>query len=89
MPDGQLVALLVKGDFAAYGQLIRRHQLLINKLGFVLTGDRKRASELVVATLMVLWTEREKVKDTIPFPCYLLELIVRLHKRNPPYLSDN
>jgi DNA-directed RNA polymerase specialized sigma24 family protein len=88
-PDEELVSSLIKGDFGAYGRLIRRHQVLVNKLAFVLTGDRKRAGELALAALMVLWTERDKIKDTIPFHCYLLELIVRLHKRRPPYLSDN
>ena len=87
--DECLVALLLEGDFGAYGRLIRRHQLLVNKLAFALTRDRKRAGELAIAVLMVLWIERAQVKDTIPLPCYLLELIIRLHKREPPYLSDN
>ncbi|HTJ14432.1 MAG TPA: hypothetical protein VL547_20480 [Dinghuibacter sp.] len=87
--DEHLVALIMAGDFSAYGRLIRRHQVLVNKLAFVLTNDRKRTGELAIATLMILWTERDKIDDSIPFSNYLLELIIRLSKRNPPYLSDN
>jgi DNA-directed RNA polymerase specialized sigma24 family protein len=88
-PDERLVALLIGGDFGAYGHLIRRHQLLVNRLAFALTKDRKKAGELAMAVLMALWTERGKVKHDMPFDHYLLQLVIRLHKREPPYLSDN
>jgi DNA-directed RNA polymerase specialized sigma24 family protein len=87
--DEHLVALLIGGDFGAYGRLIRRHQFLVNRLAFALTKDRKRAGELAMAALISLWTERGKVKADIPLNRYLLELVIRLHKREPPYLSDN
>ena len=88
-PDERLIALLIGGDFGAYGRLIRRHQLLVNGLALALTKDRKKAGELAIAVLMALWTEREKVTRDIPFNHYLLQLVIRLHKREPPYLSDN
>lgn len=87
--DSHLVALVMAGDFSAYGRLIRRHQVLVNRLAFAVTNDRRRTGELAIAALMILWTERDKINDTIPFSNYLLELIIRLNKRNPPYLSDN
>lgn len=87
--DSHLVALVTAGDFSAYGRLIRRHQVLVNRLAFAVTKDRRRTGELAIAALMVLWTERDKIDNAIPFSNYLLELIIRLSKRNPPYLSDN
>lgn len=87
--DFHLVALVKAGDFSAYGRLIRRHQVLVNRLAYAVTKDRRRTGELAIAALMILWTERNKINDKIPFSNYLLELIIRLSKRNPPYLSDN
>jgi hypothetical protein len=88
-PDEQLVALVAAGDFGAYGRLIRRHQVFVNGMAFTLTNDRKRAGELAIAVLLLLWNERDKLNSATPIPNYLLELIIRLSKRDPPYLSDN
>ena len=88
-PDEHLLVLITTGDFGAYGRLIRRHQLFVNRLAFAFTRDRKRAGELAIAVLMLLWTERDKIDPAISLPSYLLELIMRLYKRDPPYLSDN
>jgi len=87
-PDEQLVARLSGGDFMAYGRLIRKHQVLVNGLAFGLTKDRQKANQLAVVVLMALWTERKEMKDPIPLTGYLLGLMIRLHKRGFPYLSD-
>ena len=87
--DEQLVYMMTGGDFLAYGRLIRRHQLLVNRVAFALTQDQEKSGELAMATLITLWVEREKGRHSFPFPHYLMRLMIRLHKRGFPYLSDN
>ena len=87
--DEQLVTWMVQGDFLAYGRLIRRHQLLVNRLAYALTQDREKAGELAIATLITLWVEREKAQHVLPLPHYLMRLMIRLRKSGHSYLSDN
>ncbi len=54
-PDAELVLLAQKGDHAAYGALVRRHQDRIFRHLLNLTGSREEALELAQETFIKAW----------------------------------
>lgn len=63
MDDARLVESSIRGDRAAFGQIVTRHQSLICGLAYSLCGSLARSEELAQETFVTAWKQLEKLKD--------------------------
>jgi len=79
-PDGELVALARRGDRAAFGRLLRRHQRRVFALGLRWFRNADDADDLVQETFIRVWRSLERFDPDRPFVPWLMTIAVNRAK---------
>src|SRR5690606_17444833 len=69
--DGELVALLRKGDAVAYTEIYSRYNRLLYLFAFRRLGDREEVKDIVHEVFLSLWQNRERVNIAYTLGTYL------------------
>jgi RNA polymerase sigma factor (sigma-70 family) len=88
--DAGLVALCLKGDREAFGELVARHQSTVCALAYSSCGDMAHSQDLAQETFLVAWRKLGGLKDAARFRPWLLGIArnlaanrCRRNTRNP------
>jgi RNA polymerase sigma factor (sigma-70 family) len=78
LPDAELVALARRGDQAAYGQLVSRHQTLIVSLAYGICGDFARSQDLAQEAFLAAWRQLRELEEPAKFKNWLCGIVRNL-----------
>jgi len=86
--DESLMQAVAQGDFAAFEQLVRRHQEVVWRTAYRIVGDHQAAEDLAQETFLRVLQAADRYRPEAAFRTYLYRIVVRLcsdyvHKRRP------
>lgn len=86
--DPSLMRAVANGDWAAFEQLVERHQAAAWRTAYRLVSDRHVAEELAQEAFLRVFEARQRYRPTAAFRTYLTRIVVRLcldylRKRRP------
>lgn len=86
--DTELMRRAAQGQASAFDALLRRHQRVVFRFLFRLTGDCELAEDLTQECFLRVWRARASYLPTAKFPTYLLaiarHLVLDSAKSRPP-----
>jgi RNA polymerase sigma-70 factor, ECF subfamily len=85
LSDGDLGRLVLEGDTAVFGVLVRRHQDALYRLAWAMVQDRDVASDLVQDALIRAFVNLDRCRDVQRFRVWLM---TTLRNRCLDYLKD-
>ncbi len=77
MDKAKLIAGLKRGDYDSYKALFGLYYARFVHFAQKLTGDRQAAKDLVQEAFMKVWTNRDKLNETLSIEDYLFILVKR------------
>jgi RNA polymerase sigma factor (sigma-70 family) len=69
--NAELLALARKGDHAAYGQLVSRHQVLVVSIAYSICGDFARSQDIAQEAFVTAWRQLNTLEDPAKFKGWL------------------
>ncbi len=87
LSDESLMLAVAAGDYAAFEQLILRHQQVVWRTAYRMVGDYHAAEDLAQETFLRVFRAADRYKPTAAFRTYLYRIVVRLcldHLRKRP-----
>ncbi len=76
--DEELIGRAQRGDGAAFGDLVRRHQDRVFNLAYRMTGDRDMAADVTQDAFMRAFRSLAKLRETQRFSSWLLKIVSNL-----------
>lgn len=76
--DEELILRSQRGDAAAFGDLVRRHQDRVFNLAFRMTGDRDMAADVTQDAFLRAFRALGKLRETQRFSSWLLKIVSNL-----------
>jgi len=91
--DEDLMQAVVRGDLAAFEQLVLRHQGSTWRTAYRMLGCRQTAEDVAQQAFFRVFEARERYRPTAAFRTYLYRIVVRLctdqlRKRRPAPVAD-
>jgi len=91
--DESLMLAVARGDFAAFEQLVLRHQEVVWRTAYRMVGDRQSAEDLAQEVFLRLFQAAVRYRPTAAFRTYLYRIVVRvclddLDKKRPQPGAD-
>ncbi|MFC6335202.1 RNA polymerase sigma factor SigW [Paenibacillus septentrionalis] len=91
--ESQLVKLALKGDQAAFAELVELYQEKLYHMAYRMLNNRQEAEDVVQDTFMRVYNNLERYDDTMKFSTWIYRIatnlcIDRLRKRKPIYSLD-
>jgi RNA polymerase sigma-70 factor (ECF subfamily) len=75
LTDGQLVGAALKGDTAAYGELVNRHQSAVNNLARTMVRDYQHAEDLAQETFLKAYSFLADLQEPEKFGGWALTIL--------------
>jgi RNA polymerase sigma-70 factor (ECF subfamily) len=75
LTDGQLVAMSLKGDTVAYGELVNRHQTAVNNLARTMIRDFQYAEDLAQETFLKAYSFLGDLQEPEKFGGWILTIL--------------
>ena len=76
--DEELILRSQRGDTAAFGDLVRRHQDRVFNLAFRMTSDREMAADVTQDAFLMAFRALPKLRETQRFSSWLLKIVSNL-----------
>jgi len=76
--DEELMLAVGKGDLAAFGEIVSRHQATAWNLAYRFLGDAAEAEDIAQDALLRILDAGPRYRPTASFPTYLHQVVVRL-----------
>ena len=76
--DEELIGRAQRGDTAAFGDLVRRHQDRVYNLAYRMTSDRDLAADVTQDAFMRAFRSLPKLRETQRFSSWLLKIVSNL-----------
>jgi len=91
--ESQLVKLALKGDQAAFAELVELYQEKLYHMAYRMLNNRQEAEDVVQDTFLRVYNNLERYDDTMKFSTWIYRIatnlcIDRLRKRKPVYSLD-
>ena len=82
MTDSELVALARRGDRAAFGELVERHQDLAARVATRMVGDRRLGLELAHEAIVQAYLSLDRLRDGSRFQSWLYGIVLNVCRSN-------
>jgi RNA polymerase sigma-70 factor, ECF subfamily len=91
--DEDLMQAAVRGDLAAFEQLVLRHQKSVWRTAYRMLGCRQTAEDVAQQAFLRVFEARDRYRPTATFRTYLFRIVVRLctdrlRKMRPTPVAD-
>lgn len=91
--ESQLVKLALKGDQAAFAELVELYQEKLYHMAYRMLNNRQEAEDVVQETFLRVFNNLERYNDSMKFSTWIYRIatnlcIDRLRKRKPIYSLD-
>lgn len=91
--ESQLVKLALKGDQAAFAELVELYQEKLYHMAYRMLNNRQEAEDVVQEAFLRVYNNLERYNDTMKFSTWIYRIatnlcIDRLRKRKPVYSLD-
>lgn len=91
--DEELMTAASRGDFDAFGELVRRHRTSAWNAAYSFTGDSNEAEDIAQDAFLRILEAAPRYQVTAQFRTYLYRVVTRLcldrAKKRRPFYSDN
>jgi RNA polymerase sigma-70 factor (ECF subfamily) len=75
MEEGQAITLLKAGDLTGLEELVRRHQVEVVHVAYLIAGDRSTAEDIAQAAFLKAAERIHQFKDGRPFRPWILRIV--------------